>query len=72
MKFTLSQILKIAGSGVAAIGGAIIVFAEVQVFESHWIATILVALGAAAWFAGVWEAKHEAAIATKPTASAGA
>ena len=74
MKLTLSQYLKIGGIILGALGALRIVFAEsdglLTVLEVHWICLIVMGLGCAAWFAGAWEAKHEAAIAaasaTKP------
>ena len=59
----LSQILKYAGIVVAALGALKIVYAEVEIFQVHWICMIIIGLGALTWFAGDWEAKHEAAVA---------
>lgn len=73
MKLSLSLILKIAGYFVGAIGAVIIIFAEFNVLLEHPIALVLLAMGAAAWFAGVWEARHEAQLAAatpKPAAPA--
>lgn len=59
----LSQILKYAGIVVAALGALKIVYAEVEIFQVHWICMIIIGLGALTWFVGAWEAKHEAAVA---------
>ena len=75
----LSQYLKIGGIAFGALGALRIIFAEsdglLAVLMVHWICLVVLAIGAAVYFAGVWEAKHEAAIAgakattsTAPTA----
>ncbi len=63
MNLKLSQYLKIGGIILGALGAIKIVFAELEVFQVHWICLIVMGLGCAVWFAGAWEAKHEAAVA---------
>jgi hypothetical protein len=63
----LSQILQLSGIGIGVLGALRIIFAETDgllaVLEVHWICLIVLGVGAATWFAGAWEAKHEAQIA---------
>ena len=67
MKFTLSQILKYSGIVVGALGALKIVFVEFEVIQVHWICMIVIGLGALIYFIGVWEKKHENAIAKAST-----
>ena len=68
MKFTLSQILKYSGILVGALGSLKIIFAEIEaeatILSVHWISLIVVGIGALVYFIGVWEKKHENAIAS--------
>jgi hypothetical protein len=68
MKFTLSQILKYSGILVGALGALKIIFAEVEaevtILSVHWICLIIMGIGALVYFIGVWEKKHENAIAS--------
>lgn len=66
MSLKLSQILKLAGIGFGALGALRIIFAETDGLlvglEVHWICLIVMGIGAVVWFAGAWEAKHEAIV----------
>lgn len=65
----LSQILKYSGIVIGALGALFIVYAEINVIKEHYIALIVMGVGAVVWFVGVWEAKHEAQVAAaKPSA----
>lgn len=64
---TLSQILKYVGIVIGALGAIKIIFAELEVFEVHWICLIVMGIGALTYFIGVWEKKHETAIAAAKT-----
>ena len=58
----LSQILKYAGIAIGALAALKIIYAEIEVIKEHYAALIVMAVGCAVYFAGVWEAKHEAAV----------
>jgi hypothetical protein len=59
----LSQILKLSGIAVGALGALFIVYAEINVIKEHYLALIVMGIGAVIWFVGAWEAKHEAQVA---------
>lgn len=68
----LSQYLKIGGVVLGGLGALKILFAEIEslltILSVHWICLIVVGLGAAVYFAGVWEASHEKAVAAAKSA----
>lgn len=69
----LSQYLKLGGIGIGALGSFIIVYAEINVIKEHPIALIIMGVGALVWFAGAWEARHEALLSgAKATTSTNA
>lgn len=63
MNLKLSQYLKYGGIIVGAIGALRIIFAELELILQHPVSLIIMGIGAAIYFGGLWEARHEAVVA---------